>query len=142
MPRASKRPVNKNVLAELQDNFAFLISSLSSSKDIEHFFETFLTEEEKIMLTKRLMLHLMLGNGYEITEISTVLGLSKETVYKHKSISQSGDDTYKVIISKIASRRKTKEFWQQVEKLLRPIVLALDSKTNMKSRAKFLSGDY
>ena len=94
------------------------------------------------MLSKRLMLHLMLENGYDVVEISNVLSLSKETVYKHKMIAQGGDETYKIIISKIASRRNTKEFWKNVEKILRPAVLALDAKSNMKARAKFLSGDY
>ena len=60
MPRASKRSVDKNLRIELQDNFAYLISSLHKSSDIQQFFETFLTDEEKTMLTKRLMLHLML----------------------------------------------------------------------------------
>lgn len=142
MPRASRRPVNKNIQEELQDNFSFLISSLTSSSDIQHFFETFLTEEEKIMLTKRLMLHLMIENGYGPMEITSVLGISLETVRKHKMVSRLGDKIYKAIIVKITKRRKTKEFWQQVEKLLRPLDHALDVRTNMKARAKFLSGEY
>ena len=141
MPRASKRPVNKNIQEELQDNFSFLISSLTSSSDIQHFFETFLTEEEKTMLTKRLMLHLMIENGYDPMEMTSVLGISLETVRKHKMVSKLGDKTYKDIIAKITNRNKTKAFWKKVEKALRPLELALDAKTNMKARAKLLSGD-
>jgi len=142
MPRASRRPVNKSVEEELQDNFSFLISSLTSAKDIQHFFETFLTPEEKVMLTKRLMLHLMVENRYSIDEISSVLSVSKETVYKHRNILLWAGKEYKEIIVKITTRRKVKVFWKKVEELLRPLELALDAKTNMKARAKLLSGDY
>src|SRR5258706_1671008 len=142
MPRASKRPVNVSLQIESQDNFALLISSLSSSRDIHHFFQTFLTDEEKTMLTKRLMLHLMLENGYDLSEITCMLGLSKDTIYRHKTVWSIGDETYKAIISKLAKRGKTKEFWNKIEKALRPVELALAAKTNIKARAKLFSGNY
>lgn len=142
MPRASRKEVNRSLQIEMQDNFALLISSLSSSRDIQQFFQTFLTDEEKTMLTKRLMLHLMLENYYDPAEISTVLGFSRETVYKHKIIWITGGDVYKTVIKKIAGKTKTKDFWKKVEKFLRPLELALISKSNMRARAKFMSGDY
>lgn len=142
MPRASKRPVNQSVQAELQENFSFLISSLSASADIQHFFETFLTEEEKIMLSKRLMLHLMILNAYSITEVASVLRVSNETVYKHSHIVRMADSIYKSVVAKISKRRKIKEFWKQVENILRPVGLMLQAKTNMKARAKLLTADY
>ena len=60
MPRASRRPIKENVDEELRENFSSLISSLSDSGEIRKFFEDFLTHEEQVMLSKRLMLHLML----------------------------------------------------------------------------------
>jgi uncharacterized protein YerC len=142
MPRASTRPVNENIKGELQDNFALLISSLTSPRDIQQFFETFLTSEEKTMLTKRLMLHLMLENRYTALEIAAVLGLSRDTVRIHKLVWISGGDVYKSIIAKLASKRKTSQFWKSVETILRPLEYALQAKSNMKARAKLLSGEY
>jgi uncharacterized protein YerC len=142
MPRASRRPVSKNVLEEIQDTFSYLISSLASPKDIQTFFDSFLTEEEKTMLTKRLMLHLMIENSYDPMEIMSALSLSKETINKHKHILLRENIMYKDIIAKITKRKKTKAFWEKIEKAFRPLELALDAKTNMKARAKFLSGDY
>lgn len=142
MPRASKRPVNEQTSSELQDNFALLISSLTSSRDIRQFFETFLTEEEKIMLTKRLMLHLMLENKYTGTEIAAVLRLSRDTVRIHKLVWDSGGEVYKAIIAKLATKRRTNEFWKNVGKLLRPIEYSLQAKSNMRARAKLISRDY
>ena len=142
MPRASRKPVNKEIRKELSDNFAFLISSLSSASDINNFFETFLSDEEKTMLTKRLMIHLMLENHYEALQIAAVLGVSKETIRTHKIIWMIGGGVYKRVITKIAKREKTKQFWKKVETALQPLDLMLKAKTNMKARAKLLSGDY
>ncbi len=140
MPRASRRQVDNAIRIELDDNFAFLISSLSSSSDIRKFFEIFLTDEEKTMLAKRLMLHLMLENGYGLAEASAILCMSNETVYKHKRIYNTGSKAYKNIIEKIARRDKTKRFWREVNKLLRPLDLALRAKSDMKARAELLQG--
>ncbi|HVF69900.1 MAG TPA: Trp family transcriptional regulator [Xanthomonadales bacterium] len=142
MPRASKRILNKNIYEELEDHFSFLISSLHSSQDIERFFSDFLTSEEKSMLTKRLMLHLMLENGYTVSHIKAVLNMSRETIRVHQHVWGKGGNTYKVMLQKIAHREKTKEFWKKVEQILRPFDLALQSKTNMKARAKIAGKDY
>jgi uncharacterized protein YerC len=142
MPRASRRPVNETLRIELQDNFALLISSLSSSHDIRHFFEAFLSDEEKIMLTKRLMLHLMLERGYSASEISAVLGISGETVRTHRLVRGKGDAVYREIITKLAAKKKTNDFWKSVESALKPLGYALQAKSSMKARAKLLSGEY
>lgn len=142
MPRASKRFISKSVNSELKEYFANLISSLNSSKEIEQFFNDFLTIEEKIMLSKRLMLHLMLENRYQNYQIEEVLKVSGETVRVHKNIWEKGGILYKKTIGKIAKKQKNKYFWRKVERILKPLELALESKTNMKSRAKFASGDW
>jgi len=61
-------------------------------------------------------------------------------MYKEKW--KNGGEKYKKTIQKIAKREKTKEFWKKIEKLLKPLELALESKTNMKARAKFATGDW
>lgn len=142
MPRASKKILKKEINAELKENFASLISSLQNPKDIEQFFNDFLTKEENIMLSKRLMLHLLLENNYRSLEMQSFLGISKETVRVHKSNWEKGGETYRKIINKIAKGRKIKLFLQAIDKKLRPLEFALQSKTNMKARAKLLSGDY
>lgn len=142
MPRVSKKRLNKNVYDELEENFSFLISSLHDSSEIVDFFNDFFSSEEKTMLTKRLMLHLMLDAGYRTTQIQTVLGMSQETIRVHKSFFRNGGETYKKTIRKIASREKAKQFWSRVEQILKPVDLFLKSKSDMKARAKLLSGDY
>src|SRR3989304_3224157 len=109
MPRASRKPVRKNVDDEIRENFSSLISSLSSSSDIQKFFIDFLTREEQIMLSKRLMLHLMLERGYKNNQIQGVLGISKDTVRTHRAIWERGGTVYKEILRKIANRAKNED---------------------------------
>jgi uncharacterized protein YerC len=142
MPRVSKWPVEENIQGELSDNFVYLVSSLHSSKDIEQFLNAFLTEEEKMMMAKRLMLHLMLENKYDASQIAAILNVSRETIRNHKIVWLTGGKTYKSIIAKLAKREKTKQLWRKVERILKPLDLMLHSRSNMKARAKLLSGDY
>lgn len=140
MPRVSRKRIKKDLDSELKNHFSSLISSLNNSSEIEKFFEDFLTPEEKTMLAKRLMLHLMLENNYRVVEIESVLDISRETVRVHRNIWSRGGEIYKKIIRKIARKEKAAKFWKKVEKILRPIDLALRAKTDMKARAKLAGG--
>lgn len=142
MPRASRIPVGKEVSNELKENFASLISSLSSSSEIEQFFHDFLTKEENTMLMKRLMIHLMFENGYRNSDIRALLGVSKETVRHHRDIWQRGGENYKKTISKIAKKEKTREFFRKLENIFKPLSLAMKAQGDMKARAKFATGDW
>lgn len=142
MPRASRKPIRNTIAKEIDDNFAFLISSLRNSAEIQQFFTDFLTREEKIMLGKRLMLHLMLENKYKPSQIELVLGMSRETIRVHHHIWRLGGEYYKKVVKSISRRQKVKEFWKQVEKILVPIDLAIRSRNDMRARAKFASGQW
>lgn len=142
MPRASRARLPKDITEELSQHFAHLISTLQNAGEIEQFFQEFLTREEKMMLTKRLMLHMMLEYGYSSTHIESVLKVSRETVRVHRSVWSKGSAIYKKIIGKLAGRERAKVFWQKVEKILKPVDLFLRAKSDMKARAKFASGDW
>lgn len=146
MARASRKPVDEKLNKELRGNFTSLISHLNSSNDIEGFFKDFLTNEEKTMLGKRLMLHLMLEKGYKNSEIQSVLEISKETVRIHKLLWANGGITYSRIIRDLAHRNELKEFWgkidSMIESIVKPVELFTKSRNDMKARAKFTSGDW
>jgi len=142
MPRASRRPIDKNLDHELRENFASLISSLQNSYEIEGFLNDFLTKEEKIMLGKRLMLHLMLENNYPTSNIETSLKVSRETVRVHKNIWQNAGSIYKEIISKISKKERTRQLFNKIESMLKPLDLAMRARSDMRARAKLVSGDW
>ena len=142
MPRASKKQLSKTIYEELDDHFSYLISSLQSPNDIDIFFNDFLSAEEKTMLTKRLMLHLMLESGYQTPAIKAVLGMSFETIRVHRNIWGKGGKTYKAMLQKLVKREKAKLFWKKVESILKPLNLALHAESDMKARAKLLNRNY
>lgn len=142
MPRVSKVKLRKIIDEEAKDNFSFLVSSLRNPSEIEHFFQEFLTQEEKLMLAKRLMLHLMLANRNSTTEMSSILNVSRETIRVHKQLWFHAGNLYKNIIAGLANRKRTKDFWKKIERMLTPLDLALRSGSDMKARAKFASGDW
>ena len=146
MSRASRKPVEKDLDQQLQENFTSLISSLNSSTNIEGFFKDFLTREEKIMLGKRLMLHLMLEKGYKNDQIKAVLGISKETVRIHKLLWANGGEVYREIIKVIVNKNRNKEFWKKVDVavqfMFKPVELLVKSRNDMRARAKLASGDW
>lgn len=142
MPRASRKPIKKSVDQEIRENFSFLISSLSSSSEIQEFFSDFLTHEEQIMLSKRLMLHLMLERGYKNLQIESILGISKDTIRIHKAIWERGSATYRGILGKLARKAGNKEFWEKLEELFRPVELAMKARNDMRARAKLATGDW
>ena len=142
MPRASRKPINKELIIELKSSFISLISLLNNSADIESFLKDFLTKEEDIMLTKRLMMHVMLHNNHASSQIEASLGVSRETVRTHKQVFERGGQTYKNVVRKIAQKQNLKQLWKKISKALKPADLFLQSITNMKARAKFASGDW
>lgn len=136
MPRASRKIINKELSDELNQNFSYLVSSLKDSREIDIFLKDFLTKEEKKMIPKRLMLHLMLLNNIPSAEIKASLGMSNETIrtYKNNWDSLSGD--YKQVINKISKRKNINDMFKNLDRKTDKLQNFLKAKSNMKARSK------
>lgn len=142
MPRTSKFRLDQRQLDEINSHLLFLISSLQNSAEAERFFGDFLTKEEKIMLSKRLVLFMMIKKGYGPSVIQSVLHVSYETVRTYQNQLYSKDKFFHITLDKLIKRQRTLNLFAKIDKLLKPIGLALESKSNMQSRAKLASGDW
>lgn len=142
MGRVSKSKLHEQQLREITDHFSYLISSLHASSEIENFFSDFLTKEEKVMLAKRLVLFMMIKRGYSPSAIQSALHMSYETVRNYTNQLSYKNQQFQKTIERLMKREKTKEFWKRVEKLLKPLDLAMKARTDMKARAKLASGDW
>lgn len=140
MPRASKFIFREEKIKELQEHFSHLISSLNDSSEIESFLDEFLTREEKIMLSKRLVLFMMIKRQYPAPIIQDILHVSYETVRTYQNQLPTKSERFQKLIDRLISREKTKEFFQKLEKLFKPLDLALKAQNDMKARAKIASG--
>ncbi len=142
MPRTSKFRLDQKQLDEINSHLLFLISSLKNSGEAERFFGDFLTKEEKIMLSKRLVLFMMIKKGYGPSVIQSALHISYETVRTYQNQLSSKDKFFHETLDKLIKRQGTLSLFAKIDKLLKPIDLALKSKSNMQARAKFASGDW
>lgn len=142
MPRASKFRVEEKQLENINSHLLFLLTSLDKESETKNFLEEFLTKEEKIMLAKRLVLYMMLKRNYPPHVIQSVLHVSYETVRSYQNHLETKSTKFHELIDKLIKRQETSELFAKIDKLLKPLELALSSKSDMKARAKFLSGDY
>lgn len=142
MGRVSKRALNKELEKELEEQLSFIISSLSNKEEIDIFLKEFLTKEEKIMLGKRLILYMLIYKGFTSSQINSVLSMSYETIRWYREIFESKPEIFKKNIKKLIDRKKSKELWEKVGRILEPLALAMAAKTDMKARARLASGDF
>lgn len=142
MPRTSKFRLDQIELEKLSSHLLYLISSIKNEKEADKFLENFLTKEEKIMLAKRLVLFILIKKGYGPSVVQSTLHVSYETVRTYKNYLSSKDKSFHNILNKLIMRQETLDLFKKIDKLLKPIELFLKSKSNMKSRAKFASGDW
>lgn len=141
MSRVSRSKLTDSTTREITEHFLSLIASLNNQREIENFFEDFLTKEEKTMLAKRLVLFMMLQKGYSPPTIQGALQISYETVRSYSIQLTTKNDLFQQTINKLLARKKTQDFWNKIEASLKPLGLFMKARSDMRARAKFLSGD-
>lgn len=142
MPRVSRSKLSDKELQKLHSYLYNLIASLKNEKEIEGFLDGFLTSEEKVMLTKRLIIFLMLKMNYNISVIQSALHISYETIRTYKNQFPSKNPEFHRILDKLARKETVKQLFRKIDKFLKPLDLALRAKTDMKARARFASGEW
>lgn len=142
MGRVSKRVLSKDLVQEVEEQFSFLISSLTNKGEINLFMSEFLSKEEKLMLGKRLILYMMLYKGMTNSQIHNTLSMSRETIHWYRQTYESKSELFRKNIKKLIARERNKELWEKIDKILEPLYLAMEAKTNMRARAKLAQGDF
>ena len=140
MPRVSRIPVKKYVYKDLLDSFVNLIIDFREETEVKAFLNDFLTPEEKLMLSKRLILALMIKKNFSVEDIRGILRVSKATVHsmKHWLSYKKGIE---IGVEKLRKREKSKRKGGG-NRFLKMLELGLSTKRDMRARAKLLSGDY
>ncbi|HVZ11980.1 MAG TPA: hypothetical protein VG965_03030 [Patescibacteria group bacterium] len=93
MPRVSKNNLlDKQQIQKLEKELYLLLSSFKQEDQLEIFLQDFLSDEERVMLAKRLALYKAIQDDLEYKYISMLLGLSFDTIriHKIKSFMKSG----------------------------------------------------
>jgi uncharacterized protein YerC len=86
MPRVSPRPLKKEIEKEITANLDWTLSQLKSEPVAKDFLEDFLTDEERLMLAKRLAVVYLLKEGFSYGKISEALKVTPVTIGKIRLI--------------------------------------------------------
>ncbi len=113
MPRSSRASLSDETLQELENQFYEFLNSLSSA-DRKKFFAEFLTNEEKMMMYKRLALYWCLLEGYSLAKIQQMIGVTHDTTRVYNKRKNTLSDEFKELVGRIgksdmASLEETKK---------------------------------
>ncbi|MBI2034823.1 MAG: hypothetical protein HYT11_03780 [Candidatus Levybacteria bacterium] len=121
MTQVSRYPIHKDVERRMFEIFKKSISQLHSSEDIEDFLDDFLSPVEKIMLTKRLSIAVLLAKGYTYPSICRILRVTPPTIANVSIALKYAGKGYRKMVDKILHDEKIDDFWQKMEDMLAKI---------------------
>ena len=117
MTNVSKKPIKKEILQKTSNRLNEIFSKLGNNTNTKLFLEDFLTNSERIMLSKRLTLIFMLSENVPFSVITRTLNVSPATVGKTARILDRGG--YKNALAIFKKTKSSKLFWKQIETLFR-----------------------
>lgn len=126
MSQVSRRRVPKEIENKIFETLLEAVSKVKSSKEVNSFLSDLLSPVEKIMIAKRLAIAALLSKGYDYETIKDLIKVSQSTIAK-VSITMSINNGYNVVINKISRSENTREFWQEIERLLHRMSIAKDT---------------
>lgn len=101
MPRSSRASLTDETIQELENQFYDFLSSLNPDER-RKFFSEFLTNEEKMMMYKRLALYWCLLEGYSLAKIQQMIGVTHDTTRVYNKKKNMLSDEFKTLLSRIA----------------------------------------
>lgn len=121
MAQISKYPIHKNVEKRMFEILKSTISHLRSTDDIEDFLEDFFSPVEKIMLSKRLAIAVLLTKGHSYPAIAEILRVTPSTIASISLKLKYSGKGYKKAVERILAIENQDNFWQKVEDVLAKI---------------------
>ena len=115
MPQVSKYPLSNNTERRLYQLFWETISELKESSKAEEFFNDLLSPTEKIMLSKRLAVVIMLQKGYGYSTIRSTLKVSPGTIGSVSAWLKYSGIGYRKVFNKLLKKEKFKEIISSLE---------------------------
>lgn len=117
MPQVSKRILSKEIEAKIAETLLEAVSQLRTKSEVADFLQDLLSPVEKIMISKRLAIAVLLLKGWEYPAIKDFLKVSNATVAKI-SIILKDNVGYKIAVDKVAKTEAGREFWKDVVKMI------------------------
>ena len=104
MPRVSPRPLKKEIEKEITANLEWVFSQLKSEPAAKDFLDDFLTDEERLMLAKRLAVIYLLKEGFSYNKISEALKITPVTIGKIRLVMKLGKPRTLDVLNRMGNR--------------------------------------
>lgn len=101
MPRSSTSSLSQETISELESQFFNFLDSLDSNEK-KKFFNEFLTNEEKMMMYKRLALYWCLLEGYPLAKIQQMIGVTHDTTRVYNKKKNTLSEEFKSLMKRIS----------------------------------------
>lgn len=118
MPQVSKRPLSKKVEERIEEIFQKTISSLESREEVNAFLSEFLSPVEKIMLSKRLSIAVLLDKGYTYPQIAAILHVTSATIASVSLNLKYAGKGYKNVLIKLTKNENIYSLLGKIEDTL------------------------
>lgn len=103
MPRRSRVELSPETISELENQFYDFLNSLSYDEK-KKFFAEFLTDEEKMMMYKRLALYWSLLEGFPLARIQQMIGVTHDTTRVYNKRKNTLSEEFKGLIKRVGSK--------------------------------------
>ncbi len=118
MTQVSRFPIHKDVYYEIRDDFLWILSALHSEEEVKSFYYDFFTKTERLMLSKRLAVAIMLTENFSYRDIRFILHVSTSTVSRVADWLDHGGEGVRHAIHKLTKREQMKTFLEKADKFL------------------------
>lgn len=136
MPRVSPRALKKELSEEIVNNLWWVFGQIKFQPEVVGFIQSITTQEERVMLAKRLAILYMLSKGYHYSDISEALKVTPATIGKMRMILEYRKPQLEKVLKMLDRYENSKKLGQRLDRIFEDIGLVLASKTNMRARAE------
>lgn len=126
MSQVSKRVVKAEVQEKIAETLLEAISQLKNKQDIQAFVDDLLTPVERVMISKRLAIAVLLLKGWNYNSIQDFLKVSTDTISKISTILKLNNG-YRKTIDNLMKTEAGREFWRDVGSLIHRMGVAKDT---------------
>ena len=118
MPKVSQNPLSSEMQKEISSAFVRTLARIDDDSLLKKFIDDLLTPGEKLMLSKRLMVTILLQKGYSCGSVCRMLKMSKTTVYLYQRDILRAGDGYKKIFELFFKESKGRQWLESMSKAL------------------------
>lgn len=124
MPHVSRKSLPKKTEIELINSLKIVVKRTTKNDEIEKLISSLLTRTEKLMISKRLAIVVLLKEGVPEQDIADGLNVTRETVERLNLISQVRGEGYEVAIKKLKDEKVYEQFKKTLMSLARYAIRA------------------